>query len=112
MDSPLVDEERGRTVEMSGNKGKRRSRSAGIHEVQNVQTVRGKKRSLIVVEGENKKGRRSRSLGNNEVIRTRKQGAHNLINKTTLKSEKCAGCRNRIKFGKISLKCSDCKLSF
>ena len=37
-------------------------------------------------------------------------GGHKIIIKTALKSEKCVVCDERIKFGKVSLRCSECKL--
>jgi len=37
-------------------------------------------------------------------------GSHNLEEKTILKSEKCGACGERMKFGKVGLRCSQCRL--
>jgi len=39
-----------------------------------------------------------------------KNGKHNIVSKTALKSEKCSICDKRVKFGKICLRCSACKM--
>ena len=36
-------------------------------------------------------------------------GSHKLEEKTILKSEKCGACGERMKFGKVGLRCSECR---
>ena len=72
-----------------------------------------------------KKRARSKSVGFQEDLPTNKvtssipntldsndAGSHDLEQKTILKSEKCGLCGERMKFGKVGLRCSDCRLSF
>ena len=44
------------------------------------------------------------TLDNNQA------GSHDLEQKTILKSEKCGFCGERMKFGKVGLRCSECRL--
>lgn len=39
------------------------------------------------------------------------QRRHNFTQKTIIKSENCVPCGNRIKFGKLAFKCTDCRTS-
>ena len=54
-------------------------------------------------------GRRTRSCLAPKVEDSRPAG-HEMQQKTVLKSEKCAGCTKRMKFGKIVLRCAVCKV--
>ena len=56
--------------------------------------------------------RRSQSVGEGKENERAENvtGGHKMIIKTALKSEKCVVCDERIKFGKVSLRCSECKL--
>ena len=38
-------------------------------------------------------------------------GGHALVQKTVLKSEKCGVCHKRLKFGKLVLRCTACRLA-
>merc|ERR1712192_145878 len=71
-----------------------------------------------------KKGARSKSVGFKEDLPTIKvtssvpntldsneAGSHDLEQKTILKSEKCGLCGERMKFGKVGLRCSDCRVT-
>ena len=81
--------------------------------------------------GENSRGEveeqtkrtRSKSVGFQEDLLTRitssvpdpqlhdnETRSHDLEQKTILKSEKCGLCGERMKFGKVGLRCSDCRL--
>ena len=79
------------------------------------------------VERQKKKGARSKSVGFQEDLPTTKvtssipntqldsdgaAGSHDLEQKTILKSEKCGMCGERMRFGKVGLRCSDCRFSF
>ena len=77
------------------------------------------------VERQKKKRARSKSVGFQEDLPSNKvtssipntqldsdgAGSHDLEQKTILKSEKCGLCEERMKFGKVGLRCSDCRLS-
>ena len=56
--------------------------------------------------------RRSQSVGEGKENERAENvtGGHKMIIKTALNSEKCVVCDERIKFGKVSLRCSECKL--
>ena len=101
---------------------RKRSRSLTRREEEEQQEVRAKK-----------KERRSRSVGINDrveileitprlpqelqekqdvppVFPSRKQQQHSFEEKTNIKSDKCSACKKRLKFGKKSLNCGNCKM--
>jgi len=83
---------------MEGNRGKRgrRSHSVGIND------------NIEVVEIEPREKRKNKEEKENLHLES-KVGGHNLVERTVIKPEKCQACSKRIKFGKICLKCVQCK---
>ena len=77
--------------------------------------------NLDNMEGQKKRAR-SKSVGFQEDLPTRATssipdtldsngaGSHDMEQKTILKSEKCGLCGERMKFGKVQLRCSGCRL--
>ena len=90
--------------ETEGQKKKKRARSksVGFHEDLEVHEVHD-------VHDEDLSPRVTSSvpdtMGSNEG-----GGTHNMEEKTILKSEKCGLCGERMKFGKVGLRCSKCRL--
>ena len=87
------DQERRQGERDEGKKKQRRSRSVGFRESSGART---RSRSLQVREAAGAEG---------------SPAGHMMVQKTVLKSEKCGVCLKRLKFGKIVLRCSTCKLS-
>jgi len=89
---------RSEVLVMEGNMGKRgrRSHSIGIND------------NVEVVEIKPREKRRSKEDKENMYLGT-KMGCHNLVERTVIKPGKCQACSKRIKFGKICLKCIQCK---
>lgn len=78
--------------------------------------------NLDNMEGQKKRAR-SKSVGFQEDLPTRATssipdtldsngaGSHDMEQKTILKSEKCGLCGERMKFGKVQLRCSGCRMT-
>ena len=86
--------------EMEGQTNRARSKSVGFHEHLEVHEVHDEDLPTRVTSSV------PNTLDSNDG-----GGSHAMEQKTILKSEKCGLCGERMKFGKVGLRCSECRLS-